>query len=104
MPALRTRVLSTSSTLALVFATAGCGTPPTMGPSGPPDFRSDWSAGTGNSQAAVTDDGLWQNTVCPTWNQVLSVVPGTEANWTLTPNVLRVDNRGAMFCGQVELL
>lgn len=67
-------------------------------------FRSDWSAATGDSQGALTDNGAWDEIVCPLpiAQQVLTVVPGSDAGWTATANVLRVRNRGQENCGQVE--
>jgi uncharacterized protein YjdB len=66
-------------------------------------LRSDWNTALGNTNQAIGDGGRWPEFMCwPVYTEVLSVVPGSQAGWTATPNVLQVRNRGGGYCGQVE--
>lgn len=64
-------------------------------------FESNWDTATGNTQNAVQDGFLWDETYC-THSQILEVVTGDPVGWTLTDNVLRVENHGEEFCWQIE--
>lgn len=64
-------------------------------------FESNWDTATGNSQNAVQDGFLWDETYC-THDVVLEVVAGSTASWTLTTNILRCENHGEEFCWQIE--
>ena len=68
-------------------------------------FRSDWSTALGANDAAQSDGGKWDNLICAgTYrNRVLSVVAGSTAGWTATPNILQVTNRGEQNCGAIEV-
>jgi hypothetical protein len=68
-------------------------------------FRSDWSTAVGTTDGALGDGGKWNNQICSgdLRRRVLSVVPGSSAGWTATPNVLQVTNRGGVNCGMVEV-
>jgi hypothetical protein len=68
-------------------------------------FSSDWSGMLGNSATAVSDGGKWNQLICPAdlRAQVLSIVPGSEAGWTATSNVMQVTNRGGMACGGAQV-
>ena len=87
-------------TLLVLMASLACGNQSTG-----QLFRSDWSAALGANDAAQSDGGKWDNLICasPYRNRVLSVVRGSAADWTATPNVLQVTNRGAENCGAVEV-
>ena len=65
-------------------------------------FRSDWSTALGANDRAHSDGGKWDNFICER-TRVLSVVPGLEAGWTATPNVLQVTSHGETACGLVEV-
>ena len=67
-------------------------------------FRSDWSSATGSSDRAHSDDGRWTDLICSSTvrSRVLAVVPGSTADWTATPNIMQVTNRGEQNCGMVE--
>jgi hypothetical protein len=74
-------------------------------PASGPLFASDWSTALGSTPNALTDGGRWTRLVeCGgSYTSVLSVVEGAPLGWTLTPNVLRVTQRGPTFCGDVEV-
>jgi hypothetical protein len=91
--------------------------PPAPTPTPPPPsplpttgllFQSDWSAARGATDLAHSDGGKWPNLWCGIGaygnrDMVLNVVAGSQAGWTLTPNVMQVNNRGPNHCGQVEV-
>ncbi len=84
---------------------AGSNAPPPPPPPPPPPgvtFSSDWSTATGNSVAAVTDGGRWPGLACSNFHQTLNVVPGNTVGFTLSPNVLRIQDLGASICGMLE--
>jgi hypothetical protein len=80
-----------------VMASLACGNQPTG-----ELFRSDWGTALGTTDRAHSDGGKWDNFICER-TRVLSVVPGSEAGWTATPNILQVTNRGETACGLVEV-
>ena len=87
-------------TMLTLMASVACGNEPAG-----ELFSSNWSTALGTSDAAHSDGGKWNNLICaPTYrNRVLSVVSGSNAGWTATPNVLQVTNRGEVNCGMVEV-
>jgi hypothetical protein len=68
-------------------------------------FASDWSTALGSTPNALQDGGRWTRLVeCGGgYTSVLAVVEGAALGWSLTPNVLRVTQRGATLCGDVEV-
>jgi hypothetical protein len=74
-------------------------------------FRSHWDT-EGNSLDAITDGGRWDNTVCvipdgqgsTLIQNIMSVVPGGPVGWSATPNVMRITQRGATMCGNIETM
>jgi hypothetical protein len=106
-----------STMLSLLLAAAACGdgksslTDAELPPEQPPEqgviFQSNFSSALGNSDAAQSDGGKWEHLICPESSRrpVLEVVPGSQAGWTLTPNILRVNNTGnptGSHCGMVQ--
>jgi len=84
-------------------------TPPAQSTLAPPQpatpglvFASSWNAATGNSQAAVTDGGAWNDYYPCMRSDVLSVVSGASLGWTRSPNILRVREIGNLACGAVQ--
>jgi uncharacterized protein YjdB len=68
-------------------------------------FHSTWGHGTGNSLAALSDGGRWDQEIwCPGRDSVLSVVPGAPVGWTRTPNVFAIQMRGGTgaMCGAFQ--
>jgi hypothetical protein len=71
-------------------------------------LTSDWSTATGNGFNAISDGGTW-NDIYVSGNHapsmgtyVLTVVPGSAAGWTLTPNVMQVTHRGSNYAAFVQ--
>jgi hypothetical protein len=79
-------------------AASACGGDPAGSQTIPEDsaiWYSDWSAGD------LQDGGKWTGHLCQP-SGTLVVVPGSEAGWTHTPNVLRVNNLNHLrSCGQL---
>lgn len=71
-------------------------------PQVPVVFESNWGFQTGNSREAVSDNGLWPIVACGNHYEVLTVVAGGPVGFTLAPNVLRVQMRGASACGMLQ--
>ena len=65
-------------------------------------FASSWNTATGNSQAAVTDGGAFNDYYSCSRSDVLSVVSGAALGWTRSPNILRVTEVGNGACGAVQ--
>jgi uncharacterized repeat protein (TIGR01451 family) len=68
-------------------------------------FHSTWGHGTGNSRAALSDGGRWdQDFWCTGRDSVLSVTLGAPLGWTRTPNVFRTTMRGGTgsMCGAIQ--
>jgi hypothetical protein len=68
-------------------------------------FASDWSTALGSTPNALQDGGRWTRLVeCGGgYTSVLAVVEGAALGWSLTPNVLRVTQRGATLCGDLAV-
>jgi hypothetical protein len=64
-------------------------------PPGGTVFTSDWSTATGNGSNAFTDGGRWVQAGGDAPSPVMSIVAGSTVGWTRTPNVARVQFRGA---------
>ena len=67
-------------------------------------FVSQWGTALGNSEEALTDGGSWDRLVTcgGSFFNVAEVISGASVGWTRTANVLRVQQRGATECGNVE--
>lgn len=70
-------------------------------------FVSNWDTAIGNTQEAIDDGGAWDMLWCsgtpsPNMFDIMTVVPGSDVGWTLTDNVLRITQRGASGCANVE--
>jgi len=68
-------------------------------------FAADWSTATGNTQNALDDGGTWTRVVeCGTGiYDIMTVVAGSGVGFTRTTNVLRIQQRGDTFCGNLEV-
>ena len=64
-------------------------------------FESNWSTATGNSVEAFTDGNTWDTYYCQDAPRTLTSVAGASLDWTLTPNVLRIQ-QNATTCGMLE--
>ena len=78
--------------------------PPVPGPVPPAGvvFASSWNTATGNSPAAVTDGGAWNDHYSCSRSDVLSVVSGAALGWSRSSNILRVTEVGNGACGAVQ--
>jgi trimeric autotransporter adhesin len=65
-------------------------------------FSSDWSHSQGSGATAVQDGGRWPSLGCGNFATVLTVVAGSTVGFSLTPNVLRVQMRGPVYCGMLQ--
>jgi hypothetical protein len=69
----------------------------------------EWNTALGSTPAALRDDSNatpFTNLVScgGLYTNVMAVVEGSTVGWTMTPNVLRITDRGSAYCGNVEWL
>lgn len=70
----------------------------------PVTFSSEWNFARGNSREALNDGGTWDRMIeCGgSIFNIMSVIDGATVGWTMTPNVLRIQQRGSTACGNIE--